>query len=170
MPTNIVQCGYNEQLPECCMPHGGANGEPRRQVAELHPARCGSEMVLSLLTIVIISAASAFPFQSAAHGESSSSLYQSGLILEVKEHPGAEIPATEKTPPIKRYDISVQVKDVVYVILFTPRPGMHGFQTLAGMDILVLVQEKTMFFNDLLGRSMSAPIISQHPAPPRQKQ
>ena len=64
----------------------------------------------------------------------------------------------------------MQVKDVVYVVLFTPRPGMHGFQTLAGMDILVLVQEKTMLFNDILGRSMSAPIISQHPAAPKQKQ
>src|SRR5215467_8358017 len=127
------------------------------------------KMVLSLLSVIIISAASAFPFQSTAPGQSSSQ-YQSGLILEVKEHPGAEIPATEKTPPIKRYDISVQVKDVVYVILFTPRPGMHGFQTLAGMDLLVKVQEKTMFFNDILGRSMSAPIISQHPAAPKRNQ
>jgi hypothetical protein len=126
-------------------------------------------MVLSLLSLVIISAASAFPFQSAAHGQASSQ-YQSGLILEVKEHPGAEIPATEKTPPIKRYDISVQVKDVVYVILATPRPGMYGFQNLAGMDALVLVREKTMFFNDILGRSMSAPIISQHPAAPKRNQ
>jgi hypothetical protein len=129
-------------------------------------------MVLSFVSVVIICAASAFPVQAVPQGQQSSSSpqYQSGLILEVKEHPGAEIPATEKTPPIKRYDISVQVKDVVYVILFTPRPGMHGFQTLAGMDILVLVQEKSMFFNDILGRSMSAPIISQHPAAPKQKQ
>lgn len=129
-------------------------------------------MVLSVLTVVIICAASAFPVQSAPQGQQSSSSpqYQSGLILEVKEHPGAEIPATEKTPPIKRYDISVQVKDVVYVILFTPRPGMHGFQTLAGMDTLVMVQEKSMLFNDLLGRSMSAPIISQHPAAPKPRQ
>jgi hypothetical protein len=135
----------------------------------LDPAAGRGEMLLSLLSVVIISAASAFPFQSAAHGESSSQ-YQSGLILEVKEHPGGEIPATEKTPPIKRYDISVQVKDVVYVILFTPRPGMHGFQTHAGMDLLVMVREKTMFFNDIVGRSMSAPIISQHPAAPKRNQ
>src|SRR6476469_1637003 len=111
------------------MPHGGVR-------VSRTAARGGSEMVLSLVTVVIISAASAFPFQSAAHGQSSSQ-YQSALILEVKEHPGAEIPATEKTPSIKRYDISVQLKDVVYVVLFTPRPGMHGFQTLAGMDLLV---------------------------------
>jgi hypothetical protein len=124
-------------------------------------------MVLGVLTLVIISAVSGFPSQSAAQGQSSQ--YQSGLILEVKEHPGGEIPATEKTPPIKRYDISVQVKDVVYVILFTPRPGMYGFQTLAGMDVLVQIQQKNMFFNDLMGRSMSAPIISQHPAAPKQK-
>lgn len=131
-------------------------------------ARGGSAMVLGVLTLVIVSAVSGFPFQSAAPGPSPSQ-YQSGLVLEVKEHPGGEIPATEKTPPIKRYDISVQVKDVVYVILFTPRPGMHGFQTLAGMDLLVQVQQKNMLFNDLLGRSMSAPIISQHPAAPKQK-
>jgi hypothetical protein len=131
-------------------------------------ARGGSAMVLGVLTLVIIFAASAFPYQSATPGPSSSQ-YQSGLILEVKEHPGGEIPATEKTPPIKRYDISVQVKDVVYVILFTPRPGMYGFQTLAGMDVLVQIQQKNMFFNDLMGRSMSAPIISQHPAAPKQK-
>jgi hypothetical protein len=127
-------------------------------------------MVLNVLTVVIVYAVSAFPFQSATHGQSSSSQYQPGLILEVKEHPGAEIPATEKTPPIKRYDISVRVKDVVYVILFTPRPGMHGFQTLAGMDTLVMVRDKTMFFNDIVGRSMSAPIISQHPAAPKRNQ
>ena len=122
------------------MPHGGVRvSRTAARVTRIVPARGGSEMVLNVLTVVIVYAASAFPFQSATHGQSSSSQYQSGLILEVKEHPGAEIPATEKTPPIKRYDISVQVKDVVYVILFTPRPGMHGFQTLAGMDILVPV-------------------------------
>lgn len=125
-------------------------------------------MVLIVLTLAIVSATSAFPYQSAAQAKPSSSQYQSGLILEVKEHTGPEIPATEKTPPIKRYDISVQVKDVVYVILFTPRPGMHGFQTLAGMDLLVQVHQKSMYFNDLLGRSMSAPIISQHSTAPKE--
>ena len=54
-----------------------------------------------------------------------------------------------------------------YVILFTPGPGMHSFQTLAGMELLVQVHQKSMYFNDLLGRSMSAPIISQHSAAPK---
>lgn len=125
-------------------------------------------MVMIVLTLAIVSATGTFPYQSAAQGQSSSSKYQSGLILEVKEHAGPEIPATEKTASVKRYDISVQVKDVVYVILFTPRPGMHGFQTLAGMDLLVQVHQKSMYFNDLLGRSMSAPIISQHSAAPKE--
>lgn len=128
----------------------------------------GGEMVLLVLTLAIVSATGAFPYQSAAQAKPSSSQYQSGLILEVKEHAGPEIPATEKTPPVKRYDISVQVKDIVYVILFTPRPGMHGFQTLAGMDLLVQVHQKSMYFNDLLGRSMSAPIISQHSTAPKE--
>jgi hypothetical protein len=45
---------------------------------------------------------------------------------------------------------------------------MHGFQTLAGMDLLVQVHQKSMYFNDLLGRSMSAPIISQHSTAPKE--
>ena len=128
-------------------------------------------MVLNLLSIVIISAATVFPFQaSASSSPQSSPKYESGTVLEVKEHPGGEIPATETTPPIKRYDVSVQVKDTVYVVLFTPRPGTTGFQTLAGTDVLLLVKDKTIVFNDLLGRTTEVPIISRHPAPPKSKQ
>lgn len=128
-------------------------------------------MVLSLLGVLIISTAAIFPFPlSVSSSPQSSPKYESGTVLEVKEHPGGEIPATETTPPIKRYDVSVQVKDTVYVVLLTPRPGTTGFQTMAGTDVLLLVKDKTIVFNDLLGRTTEVPIISRHPAPTKRKQ
>jgi len=127
-------------------------------------------MILNLLSVVIIFAVSILPFPSSlSSSPQSSPKYQSATVLEITEHPGGEIPATETTPPIKRYDVSVQVKDTVYVVLFTPRPGTTGFQTIAGTDMLVLVKEKTIVFNDLLGRTTEVPIISQHPATPRKQ-
>jgi hypothetical protein len=124
-------------------------------------------MVLNVLYLIIFSAA-ALPLQTPS-SKSSTGQYQPAAILEVKEHPGGEIPATEHTPPIKRYDVSVQVKDKVYVVLVTPQPGTAGFETWR-KDVLVLVKGKTMTFNDLLGRPNTAPIISQHPAPPKPNQ
>ena len=127
-------------------------------------------MISNLLSIVIISAVIVFPFPSpASSSQQSSPKYQSATVLEITEHPGGEIPATETTPEIQRYDVSVQVKDTVYVVLFTPRPGTTGFQTMAGTDLLVLVKEKTIIFNDLLGRTTEVPIISRHPASTQHK-
>ena len=127
-------------------------------------------MILSILSVVIISATAIFPIpSSASSSHQSSPKYESATVLEIKEHPGGEIPGTETTPPIQRYDVSVQVKDTVYVVLFTPRPGTTGFQNMAGTDLLVLVKDKTIIFNDLLGRTTEVPIISQHPATPRRK-
>lgn len=124
-------------------------------------------MVINALYLIILFAA-ALPLQTPS-SKSSTEQYQPADILEVKEHPGGEIPATEHTPPIKRYDVSVQVKDTVYVVLVTPRPGTSGFETWR-RDALVLVKGKMMTFNDMLGRPYTAPIISQHPAPPKHNQ
>jgi hypothetical protein len=55
------------------------------------------------------------------------------------------------------------------VVLVAPPPGTASSETWR-KDILVLVQGKTMTFNDLLGRPYTASIISQHPAPSRRNQ
>ena len=104
----------------------------------------------------------------ALSGQSESQKYQSATVLDAKEHQG---PAPDKAedPSITRYDITIRVKDTDYVVLFTPRPGSHGFQYMNGTKILVLLQDNTVTFNDILGRSMTAPILSQRPAAPRNK-
>lgn len=118
-------------------------------------------MILNVIVMVLLSAA-ASPLQTSSP-RSSTEQYQSALVLEIKEHPGGVVPATERTPPVPRYDVSVQVKDIVYVVLVAPPPGTASYETWR-RDILVLVKGKTMMFNDLLGRPNTAPIISQHPA------
>lgn len=101
-------------------------------------------------------------------GQSETQKYQSATVLDAKEHQG---PVSDKAedPSITRYDITIRVKDTEYVVLFTPRPGTHGFQYMNGTTLLVLVKDNTVTFNDILGRSMTAPILSQRPAASRNK-
>ncbi len=87
--------------------------------------------------------------------------YQPGTITAVKTH---EDTATGG-PAVTRYDISVRVENTVYVILYTPPPGAYGAQYTQGMNLLVLVGDKTITFNDVAGRSREAPILSRTPAP-----
>jgi hypothetical protein len=104
-------------------------------------------------------------------GQSKSSRYEPALILEVKEHHGPipnEIQGKIKDPSTAHYDVSIRVKSTQaeYVLLYTPPPGRYGFQFTAGMDRLVLVEKETVTFNDILGRSITVPILSQRPARP----
>lgn len=101
-------------------------------------------------------------------GQSDSQRYQSATVLDAKEHQGP-IPDKAGDPSITRYDITIRVKDTEYVVLYTPRPGTYGFQYMNGTTFLVLVKDKTVTFNDILGRSTTVPILSQRPAAARIK-
>ena len=96
-----------------------------------------------------------------ASAQSTSSKYQPGLILSVKEHPDPG--ATSDSP--KRYDIAIKVGNTIYSLLFTPAPGTYGFQYSAGQELLVSVGPKTITYNDLLGKSRTVPIVSRSVAP-----
>ena len=91
-------------------------------------------------------------------GQSSSSKYQPGTIMAVKDH-------LDPNDSTKRYDVSIKVGNTMYVVLYTPPPGTYGFQYSAGQDLLVSVGNKTIRFNDLLGNSREVPIVSRSPVP-----
>lgn len=102
-------------------------------------------------------------------GQSNSSKYQSASILEVKEHQGPipdNIREKIKDPSAAHYDVSIRLKEnnAEYVLLYTPPPGRYGFQFMKGMDRLVLVESDTVTLNDIAGRSIRVPILSQRPA------
>lgn len=95
--------------------------------------------------------------------------YESALILKVNKHHGPipeNIRAQIQDPSAVHYDVAIRVKatGAEYRLLYTPQPGKYGFQYLAGMDLLVLVEEKTVTFNDMVGRSIKVPILSRGPA------
>jgi hypothetical protein len=103
--------------------------------------------------------------------QSNSSKYQPALILGVTEHQGP-IPdhilekIKIKDPSAAHYDVSIRLRgnQAEYVLLYTPPPGRYGFQFTAGMDRLVLVENDTVTVNDIAGRSITVPILSQKPA------
>ena len=61
-------------------------------------------------------------------------------------------------------DVSINVGDTIYVVLYTPALGEETVKYAAGRDLLVLVGKSTITYNDLLGRSFTVPIESQKPA------
>ena len=96
-------------------------------------------------------------------GQSTSSKYQPGTIMAVKDH-------LDPNDSTKRYDVSIKVGNTMYVVLYTPPPGTYGFQFSAGQDLLVSVGDKTITYNDLLGNSRKVPIVSRSPAPAKSAQ
>jgi len=90
------------------------------------------------------------------------SKFERGTIMSVKPHP--ETGATD--PSVERFDVDVKVKNTMYTVLFTQGAGRYGIQYRAGLDLFVLVKDKTIAYNDLLGETREVPIIGHKPAPP----
>ncbi len=87
----------------------------------------------------------------------STSAYQVGTITAVTPHQGA----AGSDPFVASYDVSVKVGDTVYVVLYTPPADVGTVKYATGRDLLVLVGEKTLTFNDQLGTSSEVPILSR---------
>ena len=83
--------------------------------------------------------------------------YQVGTIMAVAPHPGTA--ASDSSTG--NYDVSVKVGKTVYVILYTPPLGNDTVRYVAGRELLVLVGEKTIKFNNQLGGSYEATILSR---------
>ena len=90
----------------------------------------------------------------------STAKYQVGTITDVKPHQAP----SDTTSDVVSYDVCVKVADTIYVVLYTPPPGVNTVKYAAGRDLLVLVGKKTITYNDILGQSLEVPIVSQRPA------
>jgi hypothetical protein len=89
----------------------------------------------------------------------STSKYQIGFITEVKPRPAAGGSASDPTS----YDISVKVRDTIYVVLYTQPLGELPAKYSTGHELLVLVGKNTIIYNDMLGQSHQVPIENQRP-------
>jgi hypothetical protein len=86
--------------------------------------------------------------------------YQVGTIIAVERYRDAGDVSSE----VKSYNVSLQVNDTVYVVRYEDPLGLGTVEHVAGRDILVLVGEKTITYNDMLGRSFEVPIVSRTPS------
>lgn len=108
---------------------------------------------LSMLLVCVVAVSG--PCQAA------SSKYQSATIVSVKPHPAASSANSSSTG----YDITLRVGSIEYLTLYTPPPGTYGVEYAAGYELLVLVGTKTITFNDMLGNSRKAAILSRRAVP-----
>ena len=92
----------------------------------------------------------------ASLGRTSSAKYQPGTITAVTVHQRAP---GEGSEDVTRYDVSVKIRNVVYVVLFTPRNGDNIVEHSAGFEMLFLVGDKTLTFNSRGFGSVEAPIL-----------
>ena len=86
--------------------------------------------------------------------------YQVAVIVDVKPHPDA----AENTSSVISYDVSVKVDETIYTVLYKPKFDLGTIKYAAGRSLLVVVGEKTISYNDLLGQSFEVPIINRKPA------
>ncbi len=86
--------------------------------------------------------------------------YQVATILTVAPHASKADSGTDSTS----YEVSLQVGNKVYVVLYTAPPGTETVKYIAGRQVLVLVGQKTITYNNLLGQSLEVPILRQGPA------
>ena len=89
----------------------------------------------------------------------SASKYEVGTITGVKPHQAAGAGSD-----VTSYEVSVRVRNTIYVALYTPPLGTDTVKYAAGRELLVLVGKKTITSNDILGQSFKLPILSQKPA------
>lgn len=93
------------------------------------------------------------------------SKWQPATVLEVRKHQGA-LPANIVAKTSAEYfDIRIRAKSSSeeYLLLYTPPPGRYGFQFLTpGRDALVLIEKTTVTVNDVMGRPVKIPIVSQN--------
>jgi hypothetical protein len=83
--------------------------------------------------------------------------YQVATIVSVKPHQTS----TTAAPGSKSYDVTLRVRDLELVVLATPPEGAVAIKYAAGRQVLILVNDKTITYNDLLGRSFDVPILSR---------
>jgi hypothetical protein len=87
------------------------------------------------------------------------SKWEVATIMAIEPHQAANDGATHDVS----YEVSVKVGGTIYVTLYTPWPGTDSVKYVAGREVLVLVGEKTITYNDILGQSHDVTILKRKP-------
>ena|SRR5208283_1226842 len=98
-----------------------------------------------------------------AFGQSSpaSSTYQPATIIDVKLHQSA----ADSNPDNALYEVSVKVKQTIYMVFTAPPDGSGAIRYAVGREVLAQVGDNTITWNDIMGQSHEVPIVSRTPVP-----
>ncbi len=99
------------------------------------------------------------PVLALAQSSPMSSPYEPATIIDVKLYQSA----ADSNPDNALYEVSVKVKQTIYVVLTAPPDGSGTIRCAIGRELLVHVDDNTITWNDILGRSHEAPVISRGP-------
>jgi len=94
-----------------------------------------------------------------AQASAASSSYRPATITRVKPHLSAEA----SDPGQVVYEVSVKVNGTTYVVLTQSPFGDSTILYTVGREVLVQIGDKAIIWNDILGQSHEAPIISRDP-------
>jgi hypothetical protein len=97
-----------------------------------------------------------------ALGQTLSAKYQPGMITAVTTHQSAPGDGGED---VARYDVSVKIGNVLYVILYTPLNGANSVEYSPGIEMLFSVGSDTLTFNSKLSGTTQAPILRREVLP-----
>ena len=71
--------------------------------------------------------------------------YQPGTILAVEPHQNA---SSDSSSTASQYDVSIQIDDTVYVVLYAPRGGSNTVEYSAGIERLFAVGKDSLRYPD----------------------
>jgi hypothetical protein len=97
-----------------------------------------------------------------ALGQTPSAKYQPGTITAVTKHKNAPGDGGED---VARYDVSVKIGNVLYVILYTPLNGANSVEYSPGIEMLFSVGNDTLTFNSKLSGTTEVPILRREVLP-----
>lgn len=106
---------------------------------------------LVLVVLVHVAVASAL-------GQSSSGEYEKGTIMAVVRHP-------EAAGDVARYDVSLKIRNTMYMVLYTPPNGANSVEYAAGIDMLFLVGKDSVTFNSKITGTTTMPILRTESLP-----
>src|SRR5580765_2984362 len=103
-------------------------------------------------------------FTLSTFGQTNSSKYEPGTITAVTAHVNAP---GEAVADEARYDVSVKIRNVVYVVLYTPKYGSNAVEYAPGLEMLFLVGDNTLTFNSRTSgvTSVEVPILRREVLP-----
>src|SRR5579862_1155361 len=123
----------------------------------IFPSDVAEGIDMRRLLVILLTCLSVLP----AFGQAVVSKYQPGTITGVKAHETQGQPETG----ITQYDVSVRVGNTSYGVLYTPPAGSNTVQFAAGIEILVLVGNQTLTFNDAVSGKTEVPILTRTSLP-----